>query len=472
MGSPSELRTTLRIAAMHAAALVLVRLGVSAAVRAAGFHSLSDDDFARISIAQAFAHSPKLDPTGTSWLPAPFWAEGGAMMAVGRSLGAAHAFSAAMSCGALVLLYGCARAAGVSARASFAGAAACAVMPVAALVGAAPVPDFGVAAMSASALLLLRAPDARWLGAMGVILLAATLSRYEPWSAAFAAAALALIPGTTSRQDTRRARRWRIAGAVLALAGPLLWIGWNAHAHGHAFAFHARVSSYRDAVASGAGLRAWVMGYPAALVRDAPPIAAVGAVAIALLRERDRLKTWARPVAGALFMVAALLGAELVGGAPTHHPDRTLLAPWFVLWLASADLLDRSLGDRRGAGWIAAAAVIVFDVARTAWIVPYYGQDRRDDVEAGLYLRGQGAEAVLIEPVDYGYFAVIAAYGKPEEATLTHTIDPRIKLEAPSLRVRAAGAKWIVARESYPELGVTTARFGKWTIMRASEDGK
>ena len=32
---------------------------------------------------------PALDPSGTSWLPFPFWANGAAMMAFGRSLGTA-----------------------------------------------------------------------------------------------------------------------------------------------------------------------------------------------------------------------------------------------------------------------------------------------------------------------------------------------------------------------------------------------
>ncbi|HEX3855498.1 MAG TPA: hypothetical protein VHW01_31260, partial [Polyangiaceae bacterium] len=36
-----------------------------------GFRALSDDDYARISIAQRFAHTPHIDPSGTSWLPAP-----------------------------------------------------------------------------------------------------------------------------------------------------------------------------------------------------------------------------------------------------------------------------------------------------------------------------------------------------------------------------------------------------------------
>ncbi len=40
----------------------------------AGFRALSDDDYARISIAQHFTREPSFDPSGTSWLPAPFWA--------------------------------------------------------------------------------------------------------------------------------------------------------------------------------------------------------------------------------------------------------------------------------------------------------------------------------------------------------------------------------------------------------------
>src|SRR5438270_8746152 len=85
------------LAALHALACVLV-LGL-------GFDHVSDDDFARVTIAQSFAHSPKLDPSGTSWLPFPFWALGSAMLLAGRSLATARVASIAFASAAAVLPY-------------------------------------------------------------------------------------------------------------------------------------------------------------------------------------------------------------------------------------------------------------------------------------------------------------------------------------------------------------------------------
>ena len=62
---------------------------IGAWVLSRGFSHVSDDDYARVAIAELFAHAPTLDPSGTSWLPFPFWLTGAAMMAFGRSLGTA-----------------------------------------------------------------------------------------------------------------------------------------------------------------------------------------------------------------------------------------------------------------------------------------------------------------------------------------------------------------------------------------------
>ena len=42
-----------------------------------GFSHVSDDDYARVVIAERFAHAPHLDPSATSWLAATaFWMRG------------------------------------------------------------------------------------------------------------------------------------------------------------------------------------------------------------------------------------------------------------------------------------------------------------------------------------------------------------------------------------------------------------
>ncbi|MFO0673955.1 MAG: hypothetical protein U0235_30765 [Polyangiaceae bacterium] len=81
-----------------AALLACAKIGASIAlVSWLGFRQISDDDYARTVIAESFARAPKLDPSGTSWLPFPFWTTGAAMMAFGRSLGVARAVAYAAS---------------------------------------------------------------------------------------------------------------------------------------------------------------------------------------------------------------------------------------------------------------------------------------------------------------------------------------------------------------------------------------
>ena len=69
-----------------------------------------------------------------------------------------------------------------------------------------------------------------------------------------------------ARKSETRARDAAIA--LLPLLGPLAWMVWNAHAHGDAFHFLARVSRYRQTHgAAGAPLGEKLLVYPRALVR-------------------------------------------------------------------------------------------------------------------------------------------------------------------------------------------------------------
>ena len=84
---------------------VVVKALVGLAVLGSGFRAVSDDDFARVVLMQGFAHEPALDPTGTSWLPFPFWLNGAAMLLTGTSLTAARALAFAWGLLAALLLY-------------------------------------------------------------------------------------------------------------------------------------------------------------------------------------------------------------------------------------------------------------------------------------------------------------------------------------------------------------------------------
>ncbi|MBI5536620.1 MAG: hypothetical protein HY898_28120 [Deltaproteobacteria bacterium] len=470
--------------ALAAAALLIAARAIATIVaQKCGFHTLSDDDFARITIAQAFARAPRLDPSATSWLPLPFWSEGAAMMLLGRSLVVAQAFAATMSAASCVVLYAASRVAGVQPRAAIAGSLICTLTPVALLVGAAPVPDFGVAVLCASALILLRANDPRWRIASGVLVLMATLCRYEPWPAAIAIAVMAwTFRAAEGCPKPSVHTRW--VACALALAGPCLWIAWNAHAHGDPLHFHARVSAYRTALGAGSsGLRALLSGYPSALAADAPALLVVVLLGWSGWRlPKGARCSWSRPLVGALVVLAALVLADAAGSAPTHHPERALLAVWFVGWIAASDHLDRALSVRkrgRLAIMVAAGlAVLAFGVYRMSSIFTGYGVDRQDEVRVGAWLSANtGADdRVLVDPVDYGYFAIMAASGAPERVVLSRGLDPRAaKMPSPfesasALRARVEQDRvtWLVASEraSLREVAEVRVTLMKWEVGR------
>jgi hypothetical protein len=133
--------------AIAVAAVLLARLAVSAAVAAAGVRAISDDDFARVTIAQRFALAPSLDPSQTSWLPAPFWMTGSVMALFGRSLEVARAtaWASGILAAALVLL--AAAWLTESRVAATAGALLALAIPYVAWLGVATVPDYLTAAL-------------------------------------------------------------------------------------------------------------------------------------------------------------------------------------------------------------------------------------------------------------------------------------------------------------------------------------
>ena len=141
-----------------------------------GFTHVSDDDYARTVIAQTFAHAPQLDPSGTSWLPLPFWLDGAVMMVVGRSLAVARAIAFALGASSpLVCTPACGRCASrvwalVLARPSDAD-------PVEHWLGSRPFRRAGRGLVRA-ALFFMATGRARWAGAL---VLVASLSRYEAW---------------------------------------------------------------------------------------------------------------------------------------------------------------------------------------------------------------------------------------------------------------------------------------------------
>jgi hypothetical protein len=473
--------------------VALAKALVCAVALVAGFRAVSDDDFARVVIAQSWALSPKLDPTGTSWLPFPFWVTGGVMLAAGRELLVARAFALVCGIGSAVLVLLAARRVAHDGRGALLGAVAAAVFPWSARLGVATVPELPTAALSLFAMTSIVGPDpgGRVRIAGGVALLAATLSRYESWPVAVAFAALSALDTLRDREGS--ARFARLLSAGLALLGPALWVAWNHHVRGNALDFLDRVAAYKRALGGAdESVLSRLFTYPISMARHEPEV--FGALAILLglaltprLRPlvRDALRPYLRPLAIALFQLAALSFAMVRDGTPTHHPERAVLLFQLLLAVLAGDLATLLVprASRRARALAAAAAIGALALSLVIVRRWYRGEDflsRREEVAIGEAADGlvPPGERVLLEVVDYGHFAVTAALGRPEDVVLDRDLDPRKPARSSSFADRAAlgerveetGARWLVRRLSPAAaevLGpprIVHGSFGLWAL--------
>jgi len=134
------------------------------------------------------------------------------------------------------------------------------------------------------------------------------------------------------RSGGPRSRR-EVASAVLASAGPLLWMAWNAHAHGSALHFLARVSAFRHAIgAAELSLEDKLLGYPRSVLVETPEAAALGLVGVVgLYLDVALRRRWAWAMTAVVAMLVFLIAGDLHDGAPTHHAARALAPAWWVL---------------------------------------------------------------------------------------------------------------------------------------------
>jgi hypothetical protein len=434
---PEGVGAAAAVAAAYALAASLARLR--------GFVAVSDDDFARVVLAQGWAAHPALDPTGTSWLPVPFWIYGLIFRVLGPSLAVARgaAIGLAGVSGALLVCGG--RRAGLSPRAAALGALAPLLVPLVPLLGAAPVPELPTAALVAFALL---AAEEAPVSAAGALLLA-TLSRYEPWPFA---ALISLVCGL--RAARRRSGRLALA-AVLAAAGPALWCLWNLHAHGDALSFAHRVAAYR----AGLGERAaGATVYLVSFLREAPaPL--IGLALPALGRPAGTLRL---ALGGALVQLSALSLAGLAGGAPTHHPERALVPSWLALSVAAAGQISAFSRPRLRAalaiGWLSLA--LIAGVARLEPTWSGLGADRSPEIALGESMRARlpEGEMALFVADSYGFLAIEAALAQPGSlvSLVPRAVDPRSSLLTDPLASPAALAdelsrhptvRWLLLRD-------------------------
>jgi hypothetical protein len=424
--------------------------------RAFGFNHISDDDFARVTIAQTFAVAPKLDPSGTSWLPFPFWATGAVLSLVGRTLSQAIGASIGLASVAAALPYLALRVIGTSRARALIGTVLAFGTPWALWLGAAPVPESMTASLSAAGVvgmtgLIAEDPtpsierDTLVRGGFCLPIVAACLSRYEAWPVA---AVLTLALGRAAMRRRGTHRLLLIVCALACTAGPLAWMAWNAHAHDGALHFFRRVSNYKRAL--GEGSTDWLSAlavYPRLFMITRPEIVLATLGLLPALRLSAMRKKWVLPLLTVAAQVVFLSYGSLNDGAPTHHPERALWAAWVILALFVADAgtmhfatFHHSSG-KRGATFILAAFFALWLGACWRTREPpgkTVSEDRTPQLELGTRLAADRVPALEVRPCAYEHFALIAAFGAPERVTIVKApkTDAPSFTECPSVQVR------------------------------------
>jgi hypothetical protein len=240
--------------------------------------------------------------------------------------------------------------------------------------------------------------------------------------------------------DVRR----ELACAVLALAGPGLWMAWNAHAHGSAFHFVARVSSFRRSI--GAADVPWLdklLDYPRALIVETPEAAIFAVLGVAGLVASDELRArWRWAATAALAILAFLVVGDLGDGAPTHHPARALGPIWWILVGMGVDAIRVAAAAARASARRTSA--IAASVVALRWLASLPGRwaaapglgefERRDaQIARGLELRARDTSTAEVTPCQFEHFALLAAWGEPERARINARTREPLTVACPSV---------------------------------------
>ena len=476
-------------------ALAAIRVATSIAVLSAGLRAISDDDYSRVVIAQQWAASPKLDPTGTSWLPFPFWLQGGVMIALGRSLFVAQAIAIALGIASTLVVAEAARLVTRDRRAALFSGIFATLIGWSAWLGVATVPELFTASLTlfAASSLTVTSPRTRAIGAFAM--LAATLSRYEPWPVALAFAAWSAIDLTRRSRAPVRSRIAIASCSIVAIAGPALWIAWNRVAHGDPFHFVARVTAYRRALgeATNESVLARLAAYPVALAKEMPEVAILFVAALAIVAIPSHRRTIARtlrahaaPLILAIVQIAALSVALVKDGAPTHHPERAVLFPAFAMALfvahVAASLVAPATANGPAHGRVprilvsAISAALFARAAATPLLDRSFYAHRESEVAMGRLVASAARpqDRALIEVTDYGYFAIEAASGRPEMFETDRVLDPRWGTAAPTYSsddarlqdLRARGVAFVI--DAPETAALRTPRF-KDSLSKATE---
>ena len=422
--------------------LLMAKALASAIVLALGFRAVSDDDFSRVVLAQLFAVSPKLDPSGSSWLPFPFWLSGSVFLVVGRSLFVARAFAVVLGLVSALLVAFAARRLSTSRTGALAGAVIAAVFPWSARLAVATVPELLTAAFSLYAASLLVGPDPRGSSRLlgGFFIFGATLSRYDAWPVAIIFSLFCIKDAAHEHSLSLKSRVKIGFGAFVSLVGPLGWIVWNYLSHGNAFDFLDRVAAYRRALGEGEdGRFSHLLAYPMVMAKHEPEVFVfcvllLGAICLPMFSRlrAEALRPYSRPFAIALFQILFLSVALVKDGAPTHHAERAILFCLLLMAVFVGDIGTKIVLDLgRVSRFLVVGSALALLGLSIRFVRPAFPQEsfntRENEVDLGLAsaeLVPRG-ERVLVDVNDYGYFAFMAAFARPEDIVLDRDIDPR-----------------------------------------------
>jgi hypothetical protein len=394
-----------------------------------GFRALSDDDYARITIAQRFAHAPHFDPTRTSWLPAPFWAYGAVFRMFGTGLGVARATAIAAGLCATVLVYVAARLIGVDRFGALLGATlSCLIVNYSGLLGIAALPEVPCAALLLFSAATLTRPE-RNLRALGAAsLIAASLSRYEAWP-------IASVFAAYCAWDALRKRQLAFAVcAALALLGPALWLALGRLEHGNALFFVARVTAYRHALGGPeASTLKKLFEYPWLAIRDEFVVWLIWLISAFVWPKEAYPGRFGRCELALLAMLGFLMLGSVRDGVPTHHAGRVLLPIWFFVCIACGHAFAARATNQASRLGIAVVVAFIGSTAfTTGLIAPDEGFAKRsNELAAGAAARKFTSSALAIDTPDYGYFAVQAGFGSPVGSTVLDDHDPRRRIPSP-----------------------------------------
>jgi Dolichyl-phosphate-mannose-protein mannosyltransferase len=433
--------------------IAFARVLVSLSCLWSGFRAVSDDDYSRVAIAARFAQHPSLDPSGTSWLPLPFWLYGVPMALFGDSLLVARTVAVLLGAGGAVLVWIAARLLGFSERAALWGALGAVLLPYGAWLSAATVPEAPTSALLLLGCVSLGRPEPKLRAWGGLALGAAFFCRYEAWAPAALFGVLTAVDAVRTRQRAL----WLAAG--FAAAPIALWLLHGVVRHGDALFFVTRVRQYQAALGGPVhGYAAALWQTPFAIVRFEPELFAVAAVALGLsVRDGGSPfgpSAW-RPLAALGVLVAFLVVADATGGSATHHPERSLLPVFWFLALLAAGLVAR-IADEAERPWLLPSLALPLALAASLLLRPDVRKtfvDRREEEQVGSVLRRLGADHVALDTDDFGFFAAQAALGYGKSWPLSEH-DPR-RAEAPrpatadalASRLQKDGARWLVTTQ-------------------------